>query len=554
MELDDTLYKAFLVELEALEKFRMGYTALHPAVPLGRDDQDVRRLTEALALFTARTRLAGQRAISRSTLRLFQQHFPYVLSPMPAMGMLHAMQASRFVDPLDLPRGTEVRLTPGAGTSATGHLTFRTLAPLRLLPLKLDQVNILKRKLEGFRLLLTFETSFPRNDEVGTLRLYVNHLNEFLSSLAVHYHLKENLRAASILFEERITEETVGAPCTLRFGALPTASTEREPFEHPLQRIRGFFHHPQQELFIEARVPAMPRNWTRFTLCLDVGPRWPVELLLTPDTFVLNAVPMHNLQRAMSNPVEHDGTKERHAILHPDPTAGFRVHSVLGAYRLDGNGLIPLRPGAIAGGPDTYEVEHEGRGVARRTSLSLELPGAFLKPVRVAVEACWHQPLPPQLDASGYSTGLPGRFIEGIKWGFVGSLSTGQENRLEYSQQGMLQLLSIRNQRFLGLEDLHFLLEVLGMREERYFRPVAERLSDVEVRSKPFAKSTTGFKYIYRITFSELDPLLLPTVDLFSARLLELLRDWSTEDVVELEVNIPNLETELNFHHREVDR
>jgi type VI secretion system protein ImpG len=109
--MDDTLYKAFLLEMEALEKFRMGYTALHPAAPLGREDQDVRRLTEALALFTARTRLAGQRAISRSTMRLFQQHFPYVLSPMPAMGMLRAVTGKHFVDASELPRGTQVRLS-----------------------------------------------------------------------------------------------------------------------------------------------------------------------------------------------------------------------------------------------------------------------------------------------------------------------------------------------------------------------------------------------------------------------------------------------------------
>ncbi len=219
--MDDTLYKAFLLEMEALEKFRMGYTALHPAAPLGREDQDVRRLTEALALFTARTRLAGQRAISRSTMRLFQQHFPYVLSPMPAMGMLRAVTGKHFVDASELPRGTQVRLTPTGAATGARQLAFRTLAPLRLLPIRLGRVDILKRGVEGFRLLLSFESEFSRNDEPGVLRLYVNHLNEFLSSLAVHYHLKKNLRAASIFFDESITEESVGKPCKVSFGAPP---------------------------------------------------------------------------------------------------------------------------------------------------------------------------------------------------------------------------------------------------------------------------------------------------------------------------------------------
>ncbi|WP_158513086.1 type VI secretion system baseplate subunit TssF [Myxococcus hansupus] len=297
-------------------------------------------------------------------------------------------------------------------------------------------------------------------------------------------------------------------------------------------------------------MPAPPRNWRAFSVCFELDGRWPPELVLTPETFVLHAVPVMNLQRGMSNPVEHDGTKERHSVQHPEFASGYRVHAVLGIYRMDGKGLIPMRPGAISGGPGTYEVEHEGQGRGRKTWLSLELPGAFTQPERVAVEASWHQPLPAQFDASGYRAVLADRFLEGVQWSLVGAIVPGTDSALEHTQQGLLQLLALRNQRFLGLEDLVFLLESLGMREQRHFRELVKHLSAVKASPKPFAKSASGFKYIYQLTLSDLDPSLLPAVDLFSERLLELLGAWSTEEVVELEVKLSHLEKPLRYVQR----
>jgi len=569
MKLDDALYKAFLAELESLEKFRMGYTALHPRAPLGREDQDVRRLIEAMAVFSARTRLAGQRALARSTLRLFRQHFPYVLNPMPAMAMLRAVpsQARRFVDAQELPRGTRVLYSSSKSRNATQTFTFRTLAPLRLFPLRLAEEPALLPPERPDRLLLTFETDHPRNQSPGPLLLHINHLNEFRSSLAVHHQLKETVRkdGASVLFDEDFTEKSRGTRFKVAFGAPQVPLPEVAPFEHPIQRVASFLHFPQQELFLELRLPTPPPNWRRFTVCLELKEPWPSELLLTRDTFVTHAVPMVNLQQEMTNPIEHDGTKERHSLQHPDPNGGYRVHSVLGVYRMQGKGLRPLKPGAITGGADTYEYEHEGQGSERRTWLSMELPEAFAQPVRVAVDASWYQPCPPDLDTSGFRVGLADRFLEGLQWKLVGSLVPSADNRLEHSHQELLRLLSLRNQRFLNRDELLFVLKALGEAlvgealgggsyEQRHFRPALERLTSVEHVSKPFAKSTTGFKYIYRLTFGELDPLMLPVLDLLAAQLQELLKVWSTEHVVELTVLLPHLGNKELHYPREVER
>src|SRR5690348_8990678 len=107
---NDALEKAFLAELEALEKFRISYTGQYPNVPLAREDPDVRRLIEAMAMFTARTRLAAERNVGQSMLRLFRQHFPYLLAPVPAAAMLAGSVTARYVDVAELPSDSEALL------------------------------------------------------------------------------------------------------------------------------------------------------------------------------------------------------------------------------------------------------------------------------------------------------------------------------------------------------------------------------------------------------------------------------------------------------------
>lgn len=551
MEIDDALYKAFLVELEALEKFRMAYTGLYPLAPLGREDQDVRRLIEAMAIFTARTRLSGQRALSRTTLRLFRQHFSYVLNPLPAMTMLKARLDGKFVDAAEIPRGSEVIVSRQAAPNVEAErLHFRTLAPIRLLPVSLESGSMFKRAAGGWRLLLRFESAFPRNDEIGTLRLYVNYLNELLSSLTVHHALKTSLLGASVFFDQEVKEDAVGRPCEVRFGAPPIAGGEVEAFDHPLQLARAALHFPQQELFLDLEVPAPPRNWRSFTVVLDLSAKWPSQLRLTAEAFELNVAPMINLMRTWANPVECDGLRERYAVQHPDPLGGFRVQAVMGVYRLDGEGMIPLRPGVVEGGEGTYETEHEGQGVQRKSWVSLSLGSAFQKPIRCAIDAYWHQPRPQPIDPTDLEVALADRYLEGAHWSCLGPVVPAAENRLEGSQDGLLQLLSIKNQRFLRREELHFVLEAMGARDQRLFTELVEAIASVEVRSKPFARATGGFKYIYRITWSTLDPFQVPALSLLSARMLDILAAWSTEEVVELEVAVPNLELNLAFTQR----
>jgi len=544
----DPIEKAFLAELEAIEKFRISYTGAFPNVPLVREDPDVRRLIEAMAMFTARTRLAAERNVGQSMVRLFRQHFPFLLSPVPAMTMLQALPSSRYVDLTQLPRNVEVRAVYNPGREAPEQVyRFRTLSRLRILPIRLEGINLYRPSGRGFRIVLAFASAFPRNDEIGELRLYVNHLNDFLSSLTVLHAIKTHLIRASIVFGERVNDDTVGQPCEVSFGAPPADSDEIDDFNHPLEIARSFFRLPRQELYLTVQGIRTPRNWDRFTVCLDVDDAWPTELRLSAEAFQLHVVPIVNVVKAMANPIECDGTRERWPVKHPEPSARFAPHSILGVYRMTRDGLSPMKPAVVGARGDTYEAFLDGRGERRGAWVSLNLPNAFEAPERVAVDAMWHQPGLRGIGASDLRARLADRMVDGVSFACVGPLVSHAESDLEDDREALLQLLSIKNQKFLGLDDLASLLRALGADREKYFSKVVASIADLSVRTAPYARRSAGFKYTYELTFEDLDSSDVPVVDLFCEKLLDVLAAWSTEEIVELVAKLPNLEK--TFHY-----
>jgi type VI secretion system protein ImpG len=540
--------KAFLVELEAIEKFRASYAGLHPKAPLAREDPDVRRLIEALAFFSARTRLAAERAVDRSLLHLLRQHFPYVLSPMPAAAIVRAEATPRYVDAAEpMPAGSELLVAPTAEWGRRPPYRFRTTAPLRVLPLRLASVNALPTRDKGRRLLLRFESDFARNDEVGELSLYLDHLSDLTASMALHFALKSHLRGASVVYDKDVRDDAPGLPCQVSFGAVPMAAHEFDALGHPADRFRSFVHFPQRELFLRASQVRPARHWRVFTLCLDVDRGWPDDLTPTADSFVTHAVPALNLRRDMADPVEHDGTKERHLLRHPDVDAGFVPHSVLGAYLMTKQGMQPLEPGMLGPTERGYEVSVEGKGAQRRGWLELDLAGAFERPERVAAEALWTQPGLVEAGGGSLRVRPADRHLEGLAWSCAGAIAAEAPSELEDDRDGLLSLMAIKNQRFLGLDELAFLLRAFGATRRREFARLVTGLSAVNVRSKPAGRKAGGVSHVYELAFEGAGAADLPALDLFCVALLELLEAWSVEQVVEIVARLPRIGRDLRF-------
>lgn len=546
--MDQRLHEAFLSELEALEKFRVSYSGMYPKVPLASEDPDVRRLLEALALFTARTRVSSERNLEGSLLRIFRQHFPYLLAPIPAMVMLRGVVSRRYVDVSVLPRGSEVSLIArGDGDADDSVYHFRTMSQLRLLPIELEGVETLMRKNRGTRLLLRFSAGFLRNDALDEVELRVDYLNDLHSSLLVLSALQQHMTGVSVSWSHKVDEDSPGEPCQIEFGAREPEAGELEPFDHPLQRVRAALHFPQSTLFLRVRGLKAPRNWQRFTLIFDLGPGWPANLRLNADCFVLHVVPLINIRRETADPLTHDGTLDRQLALHPDRSLGFVPVSIHAVYRKTDSGLLPLEPAMLRSGRPSFEAELEGRDRTRRAFINLHLPDSFDQPETVVVEALWHQPGVSERRASDLQVRLHDRFVEGVQWNCLGNLCPHADSELDSDRKGMLELLSIRGQRLLGLDELHFLLNAFGVPRERVFSKLTSHMEALRIVDKPLVRRANGFKHVYELTFRELTPSDLPRLSLFCAQLLRLLAAWASDEVVELVAKVPNLEKELRY-------
>jgi len=550
MDTDDPMYRAFLDELDALEKFRMTYAAIRPQAGLQGEDPDVRRIIEALALFVSRARQASGRSIDQTVRRMFQQHFSYLCDPMPGMVMLQGQPGERFADAAYLPRGTRVAATvkpeENDREGLTKSVSFCTSAGLRLLPVVLDELEIFRRK-GGFRLVFRFESGFFRNDEIGELSLFVDYLSDFLASLEVLHTLKRSMRGAGIVFEDLIDGDTVGTPVDVSFGAPQRQDAEVLGFDHPLQQVRSVFHFPQQELFLNLRVQKQPRNWESFGVYIDLDETWPTHLRLSRDTFRLHTVPLVNLERAHGDPVEEDGTLDRHPIRNPDADARFIFHSLVGAYRIGDEALLPLAPGVIEDADGTFEMEYEHGGDKRRAFLHANIATAFDTPERLTVDAFWHQPSLCDRGLDAAAVGPVDRTVEGTSWALVGALQAAADNLAVDDRQSLLQLLSIKNQRFVDRDNLALLLRAVGVGTQPFFEALVGALSDVSVETKPYGRGSKGFKYIYSIEYRNLEHGQLAALDLLSTKMLEILTVWSIEEIVELRVHVPNLEVELHY-------
>jgi type VI secretion system protein ImpG len=243
----------------------------------------------------------------------------------------------------------------------------------------------------------------------------------------------------------------------------------------------------------------------------------------------------------MANPIEHDGTKERHPVLHPDIGAKFIASDVFGVYRVTDQGLDPIEPAVVPLGvgrtPETrptYDVTYEGQGGRRNAFVTLDVPGAFDKPVNVAIEAMWYQPSVDDVRMDDVRVALADRHLAGVEWSCSGGLMPHGESAIEESDQDLLQLMSIKNQRVLDLDHIRCLLRAIGAAEGSSYEKFNASMLRVYVDRKPAAKSSTGFKYVYNIDFAELGPTEIPKLEVFCHRIFDLLAAWSTEEVIEL--------------------
>lgn len=559
--IDPQLYDEFLLELRALDEFRVQMAARNPEHAVRRDDPDVRRMLEAVAYFTVRSRQQLLHNMQSTWLRLFADQFEPLLLTLPAMAMAQAVVEPRRAEATLLPRGTELRIPFPDGLSAS----FRTLEDLRLLPCWLDSA-VLLRDAGGafFRIAFQFSSRFGRTDPVGLLRLHTRIADDYAASARLLYGLRAHLVRAHVVYDSPLSDHQVGDACTVSYGStLPPArgsgsgGPEGGPeTTHPLLRVRSLFQFPERELFLNLEVPPVRGNkpWQRFQVYLDLSPDWPTEEIAS-DLFQLHVVPIVNLVREAAVPLLCDGTQDALPVRHPSPEKGFALHSLRGVFAVTDSGLSPLRtstlpesttlqglPSSDADTLPSFQIEERLTPLGPRPNLVIRAPLALLSPLRLSVDATWYQPGLAALVAR-YGIGprpqLTGRVLDGVQWSLLGGVRAETESPLRNEMGALLRILSMGMRPTLSDADLRWLMILLiGSGGPAGFRSMPSRLEQLTSSLAPdSALRGSGTQHVYRarlrIESSEDEAL----VWLFLRAVFDVLDAWNQDSSVDLKID-----------------
>lgn len=560
--IDPQLYEEFLLELRALDEFRAQLSARNPAYAVRRDDPDVRRMLEAMAYFTVRSRQQLLHNMQSTWLRLLSDQFEPLMTTLPAMAIAQAVVEPRRAESTVLPRGTELRIPFPDGHAAS----FRTLDDLRLLPCSLESVSLLRDAGGAFyRIALQFSSRFGRTDPVGLLRLHTRIADDYAASARFLYGLRAYIQRVHVVYDSSLSDHQVGDACLVSYGdayppALglgsggPNAGPETT---HPLLRIRSLFQFPERELFLNLEVPPVRGNkpWQRFHVYLDLGPDWPVEHI-GPDMFQLHAVPVVNLVREAAVPLLCDGTQDALPVRHPSPEKGFALHSLRGVYAITDSGLAPLRSSTLPSSTTphslpfsdhselpSYQLEERLTPLGPRPSLVIRAPLALLSPLQLSVDATWYQPGLAAHFARYDITPRPqltGRVLEGVQWSLIGGVRAETDSPLRNEMSALLRILSMGMRPTLSDADLRWLMTLLiGSGGPAVFRSMPSRLENLTCSLSPdSALRGSGTQHVYRarlfVESSESEDEAL--VWLFLCRVLDVLDAWNQDSSVELKV------------------
>jgi type VI secretion system protein ImpG len=582
----EDLFREFLAEVQALDDFRSEYQSRYDFEGLGRDDQDVRRLMEAMAFYTARTRGGVQRAMHRYKLQALEQLFPHLLSPMPAMALLYPILTSNVTETRRLSRSAELQVASSppaspASSRAAASLAapaadappprlFRALADITVYPLHIVERSVRLAKAvapaapgapgparsslarpaatttPGPSLLSLALAASPRALEskrfyadvqlpLRELTLYVNPQGDALYALRLFDALCQSLRRVTARFFSEGVQRHELVTRRVRQG-LPVSTGDG--WENPIELARRSIHFPLAELCLGIPLSGAPAEWTSMTLELELDERWPPNLAVTDQTFLLNAGPIENLVRRTAEPIDADGTRTRHRIEHQEPATGLKVREIFGVYRGDPatpGARTTLLPSALAG--EGYTLDVEGRGPSRETWLETDSArGTPEAPERLYIDAAWYAPdtlLPNGREAH---VSVEDHDLGALVWRVSDPLRPPYESAFVGDAKALDRLLDLHGRRLSSVADLELLLQVLGVGESEVFSRVPRYIESLASSFAPDARSPSGGVRAYDIALAQLPPVLAPAARLLFRLLPGILGTWTGDMEVQVRV------------------
>lgn len=573
---NEALFQEFLAEVQALDDFRHEYRLRYDFEELGRDDQDVQRLMEAMAFYCARTRGSAERAMRRYELRALEQLFPHLLSPMPAMGLLYPELGSNMTEARSLPELAEVVVAPGKGelsdpeaSDGVRARTFRTVSAIPVFPLHVvaGSVTLKPKSVAGtsdaeerrgaLSLSLSLASSpRPENksgrhfDDVkqplNELVIYLNPQGDLLLALRIHDAIVQSCRHVTAHFFSEGSLRVSLPSRKLQLGMPPPEV--KQGWENPIEHARRLIHFPLAEMCFRVPLAGAPAEWTSVSLELELDERWPSGLVVSDRTFLLNAGPIENLVRRTAEPIDSDGTRVRHRVDHQEPKTGLRVREVLGVYRAEApRRRTPTEDRAPAGARTTllpsasfgtgFTVEAEGRGSDRETWLETDGPlGTVGEPERLYVDAEWYLPEARLPNAREANVSVEDHDFGDLLWRVSDPLRAPAESLIGGDPKALAQLLELHGRRLRSARDVQFLLQVMGVNDSEVLGRVPRYITQLDTAFSPDSRTASGGVRSYELALPKLPPVLIPAARLLFRLLPGILGTWTGDSDVRVSV------------------
>lgn len=507
MSKNESLFRLYQDEIQSIREFMATYSLENRHAGLhstdANEDPDVLRLLESIAFFSARTHENALRHVDDYRQRLYRQLFSYLITPLPAFGILKANHTASMNAPVFLERGTRLLLRTDLGQP----FLFSLRAPLEIYPFFLKTLESKPLEPFGFSLTLHFHCRYTQYVLPESLSIYFDYIDDVMASFAILGLFKNKLDRIRLRLHGPGDEDADDGWYTLpepSFGALK-AGIEEEEFLHPMEEERLFFSDPRGDLFMHLALPRVDEPFDNFVIDFEFSERWPKGLVPNVDLFNLHCVPVVNLHRAMSSPIMADGTLSRFPILHSDPESEFELVKPIGVFKAEESGTAPLAAGILGDQEGSYEIDSDTHPTLDRkvSYLNLHLPSAFFEPVPIFVDGLWHQPQFFKNRERASEIMAFQRIIHGVNWSWEAlPIDTTQSRQSGHGSDEILSILAMSHKRYYSFQDLRTILHVYGPLQKGPMRQYYAAFKDSrhELRLVEGSRLTAGY-VIYFLDF-----------------------------------------------------
>jgi type VI secretion system protein ImpG len=557
------LFQRFLSELSALDDFRTEYAARYDFQGLGRDDQDVQRLIEAMAFYRARTRLTVEQGIAQYKLHALEQLFPYLLSPMPAMGLLHPILASNMTDSRVLPAQAEVVVSPPPQAEGVRARSFRTWHETPIFPLRIVEGSVrLQRKPRTQPLRMASGAGAELDQAPWTLGLdvapspvgapskryfddpscslrelclYMNPSGDILSALRLFDALQQSCKRVTARFFADGSQRFETGCARPRVG---TPVLSGSAWENPVEATRRVIHFPLAQLCVRVPLSGAPSEWTRLSIEFELDARWPSSLGVSEQSFLLNAVPVENLLRRSAEPIVSEGTELESRVQAPENTLHLRVREVLGVYASDpeASGVRQaLFPRALL--DEGYAVTARGCGSEREVWIETDaVLGSVGAPGKLYVDAEWYDPDARLPSAREAIVRTDAHDLGALTWRLADPLARPNDSPVMGDAALLDRLLDLQGRGPRSVRDLKMLFQVLGVDSSEVFGRIPRYIESVSAGLVPDAQSHGGSVRCYDVLLGQVPQVLVPAARLLFSRLPGVLATWTGDAAVRVSV------------------